>query len=87
MTCFLKSFLFFFYNVVNNNSELRVANNDKRYIEWQDEAEHPEVLGLENLPGIRESDAWFVRKVDDNHCPQLMDRLDELIHDNAFDNI
>lgn len=68
-----------FQTVVVNQSGLKIANNDKRYIVWREDAEHPEVLCLDHLAEILESDAWFARKVDDTTCPELLDRLDEVI--------
>ena len=68
-----------FQTVLVNEPGLDIANDDKRYIVWQEDAEHPDVLCLDHLAEIRKSDAWFARKLDENTCPELLNKLDEIL--------
>jgi hypothetical protein len=68
-----------FQTVLMNNPLIAVENSNKRYIEWRDEADSPELLCVDHLKLILSSEAWFARKVDDEVCPELLDRLDDII--------
>jgi hypothetical protein len=46
------------------------------YVDWDPARENPARLGLADLPAIRESGQYFVRKVDPTRSAELMDALD-----------
>ena len=46
------------------------------YIDWDPARENPAVLDLDDLPAIRASEQYFVRKVDPTRSATLMDELD-----------
>lgn len=69
----------FFQTILLNNSELSIANDDKRFILWRDSAKHPELLCLEHLDAMVGSGDFFARKFDDSVCPEILDRLDDVV--------
>lgn len=67
-----------FQTLLLNDSGLDVANDDKRFILWQEHSPHPELLCLEHLNAMVGGGAFFARKFDDAVCPEILDRLDEV---------
>ena len=66
-------------SVLSGEPELVVVNDRRRYIPWQGGgAAHPPVIGTADLPALRESNAFFARKVDLTAWPQACDVLDAL---------
>jgi hypothetical protein len=68
-----------FQTVLLNGSNLDIANDDKRFIVWREDDDHPQILSLEHLREMADSDAWFARKVDEEVCPGILDSLDGMI--------
>jgi hypothetical protein len=64
--------------VVSGEPDLTVVNDRRRYIRWPPRSAHPVALTPDDLPGMRESDAFFARKVDLAAWPQACDALDAL---------
>ena len=65
--------------VLNGDPELRVVNDRRRYVRWSGGGSaHPAVLGPDDLPALRESDAFFARKVDPVAWPRAYEMLDAL---------
>jgi hypothetical protein len=64
--------------LLNGDPELEVVNDRRRYVRWPGGTPHPAVLGPDDLPALRESNAFFARKVDPAAWPQACDLLDEL---------
>jgi hypothetical protein len=69
--------------LINGEPELTVANHRRRYVRWPGGTPHPAVLGPGDLPALRESDAFFARKVDLAAWPEAFDVLDELAQTRA----
>jgi hypothetical protein len=63
---------------LNGEPELTVINDRRRYVRWPGGTAHPVVLGPTDLPALRESNAFFARKVDLATWPEAYDVLDEL---------
>lgn len=63
---------------LNGEPELTVVNDRRRYVRWPGGTAHPAVLGPDDLPALRESDAFFARKVDPLAWPQVYEELDQL---------
>jgi hypothetical protein len=63
---------------LNGEPELTVVNDRRRYVRWPGGTAHPAVLGPDDLPALRESDAFFARKVDPLAWPQVYEELDRL---------
>jgi hypothetical protein len=64
---------------LNGEPELTVINDRRRYIRWPGgERGHPAVLGPGDLPALRQSNAFFARKVDLTAWPECCDILDDL---------
>jgi hypothetical protein len=65
----------FFHTILLNDPRLRIHQTDLHYEQWGAHDPSPETLGPEDLPEIRRSGAFFVRKVDATSGP-LLDLLD-----------
>lgn len=63
---------------LNGEPELTVVNDRRRYVQWPGGTAHPAVLGPDDLPALRDSDAFFARKADPAAWPQLYEELDQL---------
>jgi Core-2/I-Branching enzyme len=63
---------------LNGEPELTVVNDRRRYVQWPGGTPHPAVLGPDHLPALRESTAFFARKIDLDAWPQACDALDAL---------
>jgi len=64
--------------LINGQPELTVANHRRRYVRWPGGTPHPAILGPDDLPVLRDSDAFFARKVDLTAWPEAFDALDDL---------
>lgn len=69
--------------LLNGAPELAVVNDRRRYVRWPGGTAHPAVLGPGDLPALRDSDAFFARKVDPGAWPEVYDVLDELARTRA----
>jgi hypothetical protein len=69
--------------LLNGDPALEVVNDRRRYVRWPGGTPHPAVLGPDDLPALRESNAFFARKVDPAAWPQACDTLDELARSRA----
>jgi hypothetical protein len=63
---------------LNGEPELTVVNDRRRYVQWPGGTPHPAVLGPDHLPALRESTAFFARKIDLDAWPQACDALDAI---------
>jgi hypothetical protein len=63
---------------LNGEPELTVVNDRRRYVRWPGGTAHPAVLGPDDLTALRDSDAFFARKVDPIAWPQVYQELDQL---------
>jgi hypothetical protein len=66
------------HTVVVNAPQLKVNNNNWRYLDWSQRTSHPKTLGLEDLPKLIASPAPFARKFNVKTNPEIFDRLDEI---------
>lgn len=64
---------------LSGKPELTVVNDRRRYVRWPGGgAWHPALLGAQDLPEMRASNAFFARKVDQEVWPEAYDMLDDL---------
>lgn len=63
---------------LNVRPALDVAPDSKRFISWRERQAHPDTITAAHLDRLRESDAFFARKVDVRAHPEVPDLLDEL---------
>lgn len=71
----------YYQTIFCNSSDIRVENNNWRYIDWSNKDDpHPKLLGLEDLPAIQASSAHFARKLDIDVDPIIFDEIDKMIH-------
>jgi hypothetical protein len=68
----------FYQTVLCNRPELRLSNDSKRYRDWSTKDCHPKTLGLEDIPAIQQSGAYFARKFDLNLHPETFDAFDRI---------
>jgi hypothetical protein len=70
---------FFQTMVLNSSLGLHIVNSDRRFIHFtaQRGGAHPEILTVAHLDAIRESNAFFVRKVDEHVSGELLNVLDQ----------
>lgn len=65
--------------ILRNNTQFaqRIDTNNHRYIDWQErDGSAPAVLDNRDYAKIRQSDAWFMRKIEFPKSKSLVDRLD-----------
>jgi hypothetical protein len=67
------------HTILANAPELRIANDNLRYMDWSANDWHPKVLTKDDVPAIIASGALFARKFDPTVDGGVLDRLDELI--------
>jgi len=70
---------FFQTALLNSAGGLDIVNNHRRFYRFSKAggAAHPDVLTIRDADAILASDAFFVRKVDEEASAELLDRLDE----------
>lgn len=64
--------------ILRNNTQFaqRIDTNNHRYIDWQErDGSAPAVLDSRDYDKIRQSDAWFMRKIEFPKSKSLVDRL------------
>ena len=69
----------YFHCILCNEPSFRIANNNKRYINWDRGPEGPRVLDASDLFWILQSDCHFARKWNLSRDPGVYDALDEAI--------
>ena len=70
----------FFLTILMNNSSLKICNDNKRYVRWnQKPAPHPAVLTAADFPQIVSSECHFARKINQAIDKTLFDLLDQHI--------
>ncbi|WP_353123328.1 beta-1,6-N-acetylglucosaminyltransferase [Dysgonomonas capnocytophagoides] len=63
--------------LLNSNMKNNMINNIYRYFDWGDNGKSPKILTKSDFPLIKDSDAWFARKVDGKDI-ELLDLLDQI---------
>jgi hypothetical protein len=67
-----------FQTILANNPSLKLSQNNYRYIDWSNSKNwHPNVLSLNDLSKILNSDSFFVRKMDAESSLDLMKSICE----------
>lgn len=66
---------------LNVRPRLDVAPSSRRFIQWGEQQAHPELITSGHLDALRDSDAFFARKVDMERNPGVPDLLDDLAAD------
>jgi len=54
----------------------RIRNDDLHYVDWSEDADHPEILRMHHLPALRDSPNLFARKFDVSVDPEILDAVD-----------
>jgi len=74
-----------FFQTVLMNSPLRdsVVDDHLLYARWQQGANHPDLLGVEDLDEALASSALFARKFDSGHDPEVLAELERRIDHGA----
>lgn len=65
--------------ILRNNPQFaqRIDTNNHRYIDWQErDGSAPAVLDIRDYDKIRQSDAWFMRKIEFPKSKGLVDKID-----------
>lgn len=65
-----------FFHTILLNSELKIKNDNKRFILWDEKASHPKLLRTADLDAIVASGAHFARKFDDTVDSAILDEID-----------
>lgn len=70
-----------FFQTVLMNSPLRdsIFNDHLLFARWQEGANHPDVLGVDDLDEVLASQAFFARKFDETHDPEVLDELERRV--------
>jgi hypothetical protein len=63
---------------LNVRPGLDVAADSRRFIRWGEQQAHPELITAAHLDALRESDAFFARKIDMDLHPEVPGLLDDL---------
>lgn len=63
--------------LLNSDQKDRMINNIYRYFDWGDKGKSPKILTKDDFSLIKNSDAWFARKVDGKDV-ELLDLLDQI---------
>lgn len=69
----------YYQTIFCNAPDLKVQNNNWRYVDWATESHHPKTLMLEDLPKLLASSAHFARKFDVDTDARILDKLDTII--------
>lgn len=68
----------FFTTILVNTPSFRILNDNLRYINWPDgHAANVAAMDIDHWDALRSSSAFFALKFDANHCPELLDHLDQ----------
>jgi hypothetical protein len=67
------------HSILCNQPDLKIANDDLRYIDWSQGGHHPKILGMEDVPGILKSGAHFARKFDLTKGAEVFDAIDAAV--------
>ena len=62
--------------LANSRFADRITGENLRYVDWSAGGSHPKLLGVEDLPALRATDALFARKIDGERTPALLDAID-----------
>jgi hypothetical protein len=71
--------IFFQTIVMNSPFRDRVANDNLRFLDWDADGDHPEVLTMHDLERLVRSDSLFARKFDPGVDETVLDRLDSIM--------
>jgi len=68
----------FFTTILVNATSFKIQNDNLRYINWpQGHAASGAVMNMAHWNALKSSPAFFALKFDSNHCPELLDHLDQ----------
>jgi hypothetical protein len=67
------------HTILCNQPDLKISENNLRYIDWSLSGQHPKILGKEDLPRIIESGAHFARKFDMAKDADVLDAIDAAV--------
>jgi len=67
------------HTILCNQPDLKIVNDNLRYIDWSLSGHHPKTLGVEDIPRILASGAHFARKFDLAKDPEVFDAIDAAV--------
>jgi len=67
----------YFQTILLNERDIAIHGDPLRFIEWRENAAHPNTLTMEHWPRLMSSHAHFARKFDPLVDAEIIDRLDE----------
>jgi hypothetical protein len=68
----------FFTTILVNAPSFKILNDNLRYINWpKGHAASGAVMNMDHWDALLSSPAFFALKFDANHCPELLDHLDQ----------
>jgi hypothetical protein len=65
--------------VLCNQPDLKISNNNLRYVDWSQGGHHPKTLWMEDIPRILASGAHFARKFDLAKGVEVFDAIDAAV--------
>jgi hypothetical protein len=69
------------HTILCNQTDLKIDNDNLRYIDWSQGGHHPKTLGMEDIPRILASGAHFARKFDLTKGAEVFDAIDAAVDD------
>jgi hypothetical protein len=67
------------HTILCNQPDLKIADNNLRYVDWSLGGHHPKTLGMEDIPRILESKTFFARKFDLAKGAEVFDAIDAAV--------
>jgi hypothetical protein len=62
-----------------NQPDLRLSEENNRYVDWTAGGHHPRILSVDDIPRIMESGKHFARKFDLSLGAEVFDRIDAMV--------
>jgi len=69
----------FLHTILCNQPDLKIDNENLRYVDWSLGGHHPKTLGVEDIPRILASGAHFARKFDLENGAEVFDAIDAAV--------
>jgi hypothetical protein len=67
------------HTILCNQPDLMISDNNFRYVDWCLGGHHPKTLGMEDIPRILESEAFFARKFDLANGAEVFNAIDTAV--------
>ncbi len=67
------------HTILCNQPDLKISNDNLRYVDWSQGGHHPKTLGVEDIPRILASGAHFARKFDLEKGAEVFDAINAAV--------